>query len=245
MSHRLGLAFIFMLLFQIPVSAMTPIKLISENWPPYNFEEKSTAKGYSTEIVKLIMKELNIKADIAIYPGSRAMQVLNNSKRTMFFSLIRTPKREDLYKWIGPFGHQNIPFYKRKGSPLNIKTIEDAKKVDSICCRNSGFVLQRLKSLGFKNLDLSKTAKTVYLKSILGRCDLAITETPLGYSYWMKDLKRPQDSLEMTPVNVTSTPLYIVATKDIPNSEIELWQKALKKVLASKAYIEISKKYGL
>ncbi|EQC43999.1 ABC transporter, substrate-binding protein, family 3 [Bacteriovorax sp. Seq25_V] len=229
----------------LPSVAMEPISLITEEWPPYNYTENNVITGYSTELVQLIIKELGIKEDIKIYPSMRATQTLETSKRTMLFSFIKTKEREKRYKWIGPFGSQSIHFYKRKNSSLVIQSIADAKKVNSICSRSGGLIFNKLNELGFKNLDTSTRAKSIYLKTIIGRCDLAISETALGYIHWMKELNQPLDVLKETPVKVTEAPLYIVATKDIPDSEIEMWQKALKKVINSKEYIKIANKYGL
>ncbi len=244
MILRLAAILLFVLALQPKTFSKTPIKLLTESWPPYNYIENNKIKGYSTEVIRLVMKELKVKEDIQVFPGIRLRRILDKSKRSMAYSFIRTPERENLYKWIGPFGYQSIPFYKRKGSPLRINTISDAKKVGSICSRSGGLIFSKLKKLGFKNLDTSKSAKNIYQKAIRGRCDLAISETPHGYIHQMKLLKLPIDSLEETSVKATSSPLYIIATKDIPDDEIALWQKALNKVLKTKAYLEISKKYG-
>lgn len=225
------------------VYAQKSIKFITENWPPYNYVEDNKLKGFSTEIVRLVMKELKIDEHIEVFPSMRARKVLDSSKRTILFSFIRTKERENHYKWIGPFGSQSIHFYKRKDSPFDIQNLEDAKKVESICCRNGGLVFNKLTKMGFKNLDKSTSAKSIYLKAIVGRCDLAISETPSGFNYWMNELKRPKDALVQTPAKITSTPLYIVATKDFSDKEIADWQAALDRVISSKKYLEIAKKY--
>ncbi len=219
------------------------INIITEQWPPFNYIENKELVGFSTEIVKLVMKDLMIDTPINVLPSARAMNILKNSKRTMFFSYIQTPERKDLFKWIGPFGEQAIYFYKRKNSPLDIRTIKDAKKVKSICSRGYGLVHGILVKNGFKNLDESATAKSIYLKAIKGRCDLSISETPLGYAYWMKKLKLPLDSLEKTPLEIIRSSLYIIATKDIPDEEVMLWQKSLDKIIKSKEYLKIKNKY--
>lgn len=222
---------IILLLFGVPAFSSEPIRVITEIWPPYNYVENKQLRGYSTEIVKRVMKELNIDAKIEVYPSMRSTQVLKDSKRALFFSYIKTPEREHKYKWIGPFGKQSIHFYKRKGSTLIIKSLEDAKKVKSICCRNGGLVFDLLKKEGFNNLDTSTNAKSIYQKTVVGRCDLAVSETDLGYLYWMKEMDLSADLLEKTPLKISETPLYIIATKDFSDEEIALWQNALDKVV--------------
>lgn len=226
------------------VSASGPLTIITEEWPPFNYLENDELRGFSTEVVQLIMKDLNVKDKITVLPGPRAMKALNRTPRSIFFSLILTPERKSQYKWIGPFGEQSIYFYKKKGSTLKISSLQDAKKVASICTRESGLVFDMLKEAGFKNLDVAVNPESIYLKTIKGRCDLAIGETPLGVAFWLKKLKQPLDSLEQTPLKLLGSSLYIATSRDIPDAEIASWQKSLDKIKASKEYSMLQKKYS-
>ncbi len=219
------------------------LTIITEEWPPFNYTENLKVTGYSTEIIELVMKELKIEKTITVLPSMRARKVLDTSSRTLFYSFIRTPEREKLFKWIGPIGKESIYFYKNKGSKLEIKTLSDAKKVKSICARNDGLVYDLLVKAGFKNIDPSVSAESIYLKTIMGRCDLGISETPIGLIYWLKKMNRPLDSLEQTPLSIIDSSLYMATTLDMPDQEIERWQKALEKVLKSDAFKLIQKKY--
>lgn len=225
-------------------SPSKPLTIITEEWPPYNYIENEQLKGFAAEVVQLVMKDLNVKDKILVLPGPRGMKILNKLSRTMFFSFIMTPERKPLYKWIGPFGEQSIYFYKKKGSTIKINTLEDAKKVSSVCARESGLVFNTLKAAGFNNLDVGVNPESIYLKTIKGRCVLAIGEPPLGVAFWLKKSKQSPDSLEQTPLKLISSPLYIVASKDIPDEEIARWQKSLDKIKASKEYTQLQQKYS-
>lgn len=189
------------------------------------------------------MKELNQSYEIEVLPSARVMRTLNKGPRVMAYSIIMTPERKPLYKWIGPFGGQSLYFYKRKDSKLQIRTLDDAKKVNKICCRHMGLVHTMLKMEGFKNLDVGSKPETIYLKTINGRCDLAISETSWGVAYWLKRSNLPPDSLEKTPVKLISSPLYLAVSKDVPDEEILLWQQALEKVKSSSEYSQLYNKY--
>ncbi|WP_413291209.1 substrate-binding periplasmic protein [Bdellovibrio sp. HCB337] len=225
------------------MTASPRLKVITEEWPPFNYSENGEIKGFATEVMKLVMKELDVNYKIDILPESRGMNTLNKGTRVLFFSFIMTPERKSLYKWIGPIGDQAIHFYKRKDSHLQIKSLEDAKKVGSICCRNMGLVYTTLKKAGFKNLDVGSNPEGSYLKAIHGRCDLAIGETDLGVAYWLKKSNYSPSLLEQTPVKVTDSPLYFVVSKDVPDEEVLRWQQALEKVKSSKEYSKLYKAY--
>lgn len=246
MSSILSFALLF-ILSSTPASMASPsapLTIITEEWPPYNFTENNILTGFSTELIQLIMKDLNITDKITVLPGPRAIKVLEKSKRVLFFSMVMTPERKPLYKWIGPFGEQAIYFYKKKGSTLKINSLEDAKKVKSVCARESGLVSTLLKANGFTNLDVGVSPESIYLRVILGRCDLGIGETPLGVSFWLKKMNQPLDSLKQTNLKLISSSLYIVTSKDVPDEEIAQWQKALNKVMSSKKYLSLKQKYS-
>ena len=152
----------------------------------------------------------------------------------MMFSMFRTPQRVAGYKWIGPIGRDAIYFYQRRGSPLQIRTLKDAKDVPVIASRQAGLVFNTLTALGFTNLDASAhSSKQVYGKLLRGRAELAISDSPQGVQYLMEQMGVSADALQQTPVKVVESDLYIAASLDFSDSEIALWQKALNRLKAS------------
>lgn len=242
----LGLLSMLPLVFHLVFAGTAPsasLTIITEEWPPLNYTENGEIKGFATEVIRLVMKELKVNYPIVVLPGNRGSNLLHKGSRVMFYSYILTPERKSLHKWIGPFGDEAIYFYKRKGSKLQINSLEDAKKVRSVCCRDAGLVFNYLKKAGFKNLDVGVDPTGIYLKTIHGRCDLAIGETAGGVAYWLKKSNLSPDLLEQTPVKVSDSPLYIATSKDIPDEEIMRWQKALDKVKATREYARLYREY--
>jgi len=201
------LAFSF---FAAPVWAQgRMINVVTEEWAPYNYTEDGVLKGFSVEIVQLIIKKLNAEAQIQVFPSIRASSMLNNDPRTMMITMLRTPEREGKYKWIGPLGDGAIYFYKKKGNPLVITTLEDAKKVKVIGCRSAGLVPTMLRTAGFTNLDDTSTdSMSIYKKLLADRCDLGISDAPLGVKYLLKKMNLPTDSLVQTTVKVVESALF-------------------------------------
>lgn len=221
------------------------INVVTEEWVPYNYSENGSLKGFSVEIVQSIAKQLNENIQIQLFPSMRASHMLNNLPGTMFITMFRTPEREDKYKWIGPVDNGVIYFYKKKENPLPISNMEDAKKVKVIACRHGGLVLNALKAAGFHNLDTSSTdGASVYKKLLIDRCDLGISDTPLGVKYLLKQMGYSGDAVVQTAVKVIDLPLYIACSKDIPDKVIALWQKALDEMKASGLYAKVHTKYS-
>lgn len=221
------------------------LSVITEEWAPYNFLEDGVLKGFSVEVVQNIIERLNLKIAIEMYPSMRTTLMLGSVPGTMMITMLRTPEREDKYKWIGPLGDGAIYFYKKSGSPLEIASLDDAKKVKLIGCRHAGLVFNTLKSAGFTNLDPTSTdGESVYKKLLLDRCDLAISDTPLGVKHVLKKLAVPANALVQTSVKLVGAPLYIACSTDIADRDIALWQKTLDGLKASGVFAAIQKKYS-
>jgi polar amino acid transport system substrate-binding protein len=221
------------------------ISIVTEEWAPYNYAEAGTVKGQSVEVVQALARALGVQVDTQLLPSMRSTVALDNQPRTMMITMLRTPEREARYKWIGPLGDSSIYFYKRKGSPLAINSLEDARKVPLICARHAGLTVSRLRAAGFANLDASALdGQAVYRMLLFGRCDLAVSDSPLGVSHALKQMGFPPDAVVQTPAKLLSLPLFIACSKDIPDTEIARWQAALDAMKKSGAFQAIVKKYG-
>lgn len=226
-------------------AAEAKLNVVTEEWAPYNYAENGSVKGSSVEIVQALAQALQVQVDFRLLPSMRATAALESQPRTFMITMLRTPEREDRYKWIGPLGDSSIYFYKRKGSPLAISSLEDAKRVPLICARHAGVTVSRLRAAGFTNLNARAVdGKAVYEMLLLGRCDLAISDSPPGVAHALKQMGLAADAVVQTPVKILSLPLFIACSKDIPDAEVARWQAALDALKRSGAVQAIVRKYG-
>jgi len=104
------------------------IVFITENYPPYNFEKDGKLHGISVELLLLIFQKLNARQsrnDIALKPWARGYNALLKNKNTCLFSAVRTPERENLFKWVGPIAETTISLIARKDKNIVIKSEQD------------------------------------------------------------------------------------------------------------------------
>lgn len=134
----------------------TYIHVVTEDWPPFNYlNQKGEMAGYSTQVIKEVFKKANIQYDIRLYPWARSYEMALNNTNTMIYSILRTPDREKLFKWICPIsGSVEMYLYKlKKRTKLTITNIEQAKNYNTGVTRND-FPHIRLKQLGFTDEQL-------------------------------------------------------------------------------------------
>jgi polar amino acid transport system substrate-binding protein len=101
--------------------------------PPGNFvDENGEITGLSVDYVREIQQRIGNTDDIQMIPWTRIYQTALRKPNIVFFSVARTPEREDKFHWIALVMPKPWTLYAKKGSGLQVKTLEDAKKVDAI-----------------------------------------------------------------------------------------------------------------
>ena len=127
MCRKLCFLFIICNIFlSIPATAQE-LTIITEEYPPINFLEEGIITGSSAEVVREILRRLNLPDNITILPWVRGYNLLKTRPNIVLFSTTRTKKRESLFHWVGPLLTARTGFYIKKGSAIRINSLVDAK----------------------------------------------------------------------------------------------------------------------
>lgn len=155
--------------------AATSITCVTEENRPVNFLENGKVTGFSTEVIEAVLKEIDVQCDFQLMPWARAYTTAMHSENVLIFSILRTPEREQLFKWVGVVSPPDSSYlFALRERNLKISSLSDALKY-KIGTINGDAREQFLESKGFvKGLQLHSNAlpKTTYEKLKLGRVDL-------------------------------------------------------------------------
>lgn len=241
-----------MLVFVCTMFAQSLV-LMTEEWTPYNYTKDGELKGIAPAVVRAIQKEIQDSTRIEVHPWNRAYNLTLTKSNHALFSMVRNESREKLFKWVGPISDNESYLFKKKGSPLQIKSLEDAKKVGLIGAgsqTNIDYIV--LQSKGFTNLSTLDTQSNPITLIVNERVDLG-GSNPITALFHLKKNGLPLDAIENTGVKVFSNPLYIAFNKDTDDSIIQKWQNALDGLkengtldtIKQKAFDEAKKDFGI
>ena len=217
------------------------MKVFTEEAPPSNFTREGALTGSSTEVVREILRRLEQPDNIQVLPWARSYKRLQNEPHVALFTTTRTPEREDQFQWVGPLFTVHFGFYARQGHGLQISSMEDAKAVGSIATYKDDVREQLLASMGFTNLDSSKSLASNLKKLMTGRVDLGLF-TNMGIS----DLARQQgvDPSELELVlPFRSYQCYIAISRQTPKAVVERWQATLDAMVQDGSFFSISRRW--
>lgn len=167
-------------------AALEPWIAATEIWPPYNYPDAvGNPTGYSTEVVRLILRKAHIAAEIQMIPWTNAYVMAKTRPNTLLFTVLRKPERDGLFTWVGPIAPSSLFFFKlATRTDVEVNSIRDATRYQLGIAREGGFEMVA-KTLGFEvglNLDVCSDDEAVVWKLTNRRIDLII-DTELSAAY--------------------------------------------------------------
>ena len=82
------LIFLFFLVFPLGVTAGGgPLRVVCDEWPPYQIKKNNNVSGFSTKVVETIFERMKTTIEkIQVYPWKRAILMLEKGKADALFS---------------------------------------------------------------------------------------------------------------------------------------------------------------
>lgn len=224
--------------------ALDDIQPLTEIWTPYQIETKEGLSGISVDLVKEIQKRLGNRKEIKVFSWNRGYNLTLKKKGFALFLTTRSQKRENLFKWVGPISSMKLVFFKNSfRTDLDINSLEDAKKVNSIAVAKKTISHEKLLEYGFKNIDVNTLANYSFKKLQENKTDLY----PVEYNAFMYKLKGLNLEKSIVPVKVKEpiyeSQLYIAFNKQTDDKTIEKWQKTLDEIKKDGTYQKILNNY--
>ena len=212
-------------------------------YPPICFTKDGKATGVATEIVREIMKRLQVSYDIISLPWKRAYRYLLEEPNVMLFTVTHTKARENLFKWAGPIITSRLVFFAKRDSKIEIKSLEDAKKVDRIGLVQGYSVEKYLLQQGFTNLDnISASEKTNPIKLMKDRIDLWATVDLVGiYNAKLQGVN--PENMKVAYVIIKDQYKYIAFSKQVPDKIVQKWQDVLDEIKQDGTFEKILDKW--
>ncbi len=158
--------------FVLSVSAFS-VEIGTVQEPPGNFtDEDGNVVGLSVDFVKEIQRRIGDTTPINILPGARLIQYSKEKRNYVIFSLSRTESREDQYHWISLVMRKPLVMFAKKGANLNIRNLEDAKRVRAIGVLRGSIQDIYLQENNFTNIEPATEHEMNLRKLMSGRLDI-------------------------------------------------------------------------
>lgn len=221
------------------------LMVVTEEFPPYNYQDHGIAKGLSTEMVQAVLGEAGLSAEFNFMPWARAYKTAEIRKNTLIFSIARIPEREDSFIWVGEIAPYRTSLYKlREADHIQISSLEEAAR-HRVGVSIEDVIYTYLKRVGFEQLELVGS-DTGNIRKLAGkRIDvIAYDEASFGHVVGELglDIKKFERALRLDEL---SGSLYMALNQQSDADLAERLRDALVRVHEKGIYDEIQSRYLL
>lgn len=233
--------YLFLLFISCGVRAET-IKVVTSEFPPFQYTENNKIVGLTTEIVEAVIKDAGYSSEMKIYPWPRTYKMGLKEPNVLIFSIVRTPEREKLFKWIGVIAPYNVYFWKLKSrKDIKISSLEDAKKyvAGAVIDDNKADQLQKLGFVLGKNLELVSSDEFNLNKLFAKRIDI-MTFDELSFRHKVESAGMDFSKVEkIMKLEGSSHELQLAANIETPDAVVEKLRISLAAFKKTNKYLEI------
>lgn len=223
------------------------LKVLTEEFPPYNYTDNGKITGFSTEVVQAVLREVNIQGEFQSMPWARAYETAQSANNVLIYSIGRTPQREKLFKWVGVIAPTQYYLFSLPQRKLKLDRLDQAKNFQ-IATVNEDVGEQFLMARGFaKGINLQSSVKYElnYEKLKAGRVDLWIMTDLVAVYLARQAGDVPSKSLARSFAipDLGSDGYYMAFGASTPDALVERLSKGLATIKNNGTYEALKKKW--
>lgn len=230
------------------IAAQPPLRIVTEELPPYNMTQNGRVTGMSTEVVEAVLKEIGVQASIQPMPWARAYELALNESNVLIYSIARTPAREPLFHWVGPIAPTQWYIYSLADRPVKLDSLDDAHG-HQIATVNQDVGEQYLVSKGFRigeELQSSTKYEHNYRKLKVDHVELWISNELNALYLTRQNGEDPEKVLIRSlplPELSSADGLNMAFSRNTPVQTVEKFRAGLEAIRRNGVYDAIARKW--
>jgi len=217
------------------------LQLLTEENPPFNFTRDGQITGLYPEVIENILRRTGDQGQIAVMPWARGYRKALHETDVALFAMARTPEREALFQWVGPFYSGVTGFYAKRGAGVKIGSLEDAKALKSILVVRDWVTHRSLVSLGFTNLEVVNAPENV-ARMLMGNRSAVMFVTARSLPDMLGKVGAQVSDVELV-YSQTKYQGYIAFSLGTSPDLVKRWQQALDEMKKEGSYAAIFAKW--
>jgi len=229
------LCFLGSLFSFIPVAQAEQFVAMAAPYPPYSMSNGLRVEGISVTTLMTIMQRCGTpisNREIKLAPWAYAYECTASTPQRIILNALRTPKTEQLYKWVGPIDTSKVVLIGRKQDKLLINIKSDLEKYRIATVRWS----RPEKALLAGGMNANKLYRSPAHVQALRKLDNGEVDlfafTQKGVPYLMDGLGMAQNDYTIC-FTFDEQPLYFAFSKDTDDALINKLNRELKNLKAT------------
>lgn len=226
------------------------LRIVTEDWAPFNYMDKGQPVGLATEMVQALLKEIGNHSAIEFLPWNRAYGDSLREPNVMIFTMGRNAEREELFEWVFKVAPREMWLYRlTTRNDLAIKSLNEAHSFNVGSGPTEDASTRDLVHAGFivgKNLDSIQAGDPDIAniqKLLRGRVDF-IAANPISIAFAARKLGIDMKQLsQVVPVNLEGASYWVAINKKSDPAMIQKLNGAARKLEKQGTFKAILDKY--
>lgn len=222
-----------------------PLRILTEELPPYNYSDRGEVRGLSTEVVRSVMAEAGLEYSIEVTDWTDAYHFARTGANTLLYSIVRNEKRESHFQWVGViapissclFTHRHLD-----NPPIGQLTDASAYRVG---VSRGTWAEQHLLDLGFstqKNLLVAPSDMDLWRAIGDGRVDFWLTPVATT-NYFIETWSGKEKKDYRSELCIDHSGMELAASRQLSPEIVAALRQSLKKIKADGRFQMILEKY--
>ncbi|MDD4636761.1 MAG: transporter substrate-binding domain-containing protein [Bacteroidales bacterium] len=223
------------------------IQLFTEATPPLSYiVGKDTARsiiGSAVDVVNEIQRRTGYMNKINVTTWVDAYSTPQYLPNSAVFTTARTAERENKFQWVGPINKDETYIYTLAGSGIDtIRTLEQAKALQSIATPNEWFTHEFLRNNNFTNIVATAITSQDALDQLINGDVQALYMTSLDMTWLVKQNGKSMSDFTRH-MKVSDYEGYIAFSLTTPKTLVQQWQRNLDAMKEDGTFETISNKW--
>lgn len=220
----------------VPSLGFAHLNYLTEEWAPFNYNKDGVPQGISVDILEAAFRSMGVnrsRADVHIVPLSEGLHQAQGNTSTVLFSIVRTPEREQLFQWAGPFTRAGFVVFAPGARQITIRSPTDMNRYRIGVVKDS-VENTLLTSRGVKTSAIISGSTPADMVKMLekGEIDLWATGDVNG-RYVMMSAGLNPDAYDVV-YTLSENDFYYVFSRDVPDTLVSAFSQALSTIREQK-----------
>lgn len=225
------------------VARAEKLRIVTEPWAPYVYEENGVPKGLDYETTAIVFKRLGIEVEWQFLPWKRCLAMLEQGLADGALDIFHSSEREGLLLYPSePLSDVEFVMFYANARPHPFRTLDDLEGLT--VGTSPGYLYGQAfsDSTQFRR-ETAPTHEANFGKLQLGRIDLLITDRRVG-RHLVKEMQLGEQVTE-NPIVLSRQSQYLaVRRKAGMDLLVQRFSAELKRFKREPAYAELSMRYG-
>ncbi len=151
-KHMITLGIVVFTMLASVSAKANELQILTCEEPPMNYKEEELITGFTTDIVREIMRRTQHVEEIQLLPWKRVYRTGLETPDVVLFTAARTEERENLFHWVGPVVQKRWILFSKKGAEFTSQRFDDLKTVKQISVMRNDARHRLLEDNGFENI---------------------------------------------------------------------------------------------